>query len=895
MPKLASALAAVSLLAGAIVSVPAAARAPQLRVVRADGTDAPSFVSGIDERPLANNPTQAAFAHLRFNRGRYNVDVNDLKMLEVIRGDATATVRFGQTYKGHEVFGAQYLVHLVEAEGGFAARSVNGHYFTDLDVQVTRVISVDNAREIAIGRTRAAIVDRVEQHGLIVLPTGRGVPAYHFTLWGRTWSGSQARQEVFVNSRTGSISLSFNNIHSDGPVVGEGTLAHVDGVLLNLYLRGSVYEMRDQARAMFATNGGQITTHDAEGAPFTTTPPTDANIVTREDLPFQGYDRRSGSVDAHWGAGQVYEFYRALGRNSLDNQGMSLVSLVNAGNADGGPLFNASWNGSYVTYGNPDPTQLYPFSAGLDVVGHEWTHAVTDFSGGLVNLSQSGAMNEAYSDYFGNAIELNVTGQPMDTPGAGFIGEDLCLDEDPDNFNCPIRTLNSSRSTEDYIFFLSDFDNGGIHINAPIFGSALWEIRERVGAETGDLLMYKTLTEFTTPLDTFIDGRNAVQAAATALGFHQAQNTAVRESFDKYGIVEGWDTGFASDALTLIPNHSPLGFEYSPPRVSGPLFVAGHYANLVDVCCAPEEIYVGRVDGTEPPQKVGQDEEPETLNDELPDISGKRVVWAHLTQDERGTNFDVNTRVLGKGVQSVAKGKGFQWYPAVDGDVVAWENFRSNKTDIWARELGTPAVRITSDNGDELRPDVSGDWIGYWDPPEGNGAFKIGIVNMRTGKSIKFSSGKEGFLGPPSLSGKYVYWYEDKGFDFQDDGKGSIVRARLGEKEVTTLVRETSGLAPYWGGVTSLPVVSGNDHWVAYSDEYGYLARIRNPSSFPASLTGRDVWIVDVKGGKPKRVTCNRGDQAYPAIGNGQSLVWMDTALGRTDLVSRSSPVGTCV
>jgi hypothetical protein len=91
-----------------------------------------------------------------------------------------------------------------------------------------------------------------------------------------------------------------------------------------------------------------------------------------------------------------------------------------------------------------------------------------------------------------------------------------------------------------------------------------------------------------------------------------------------------------------------------------------------------------------------------------------------------------------------------------------------------------------------------------------------------------------------------------------------------------------------------LPVVSGNDKFVAYSDEFGYLARIGDPGGFPAFETGRDVWIISANGGEPKRVTCNRGDQAYPAIGNGRRVVWMDSALGRTDLVTRESPPKSC-
>jgi hypothetical protein len=129
---------------------------------------------------------------------------------------------------------------------------------------------------------------------------------------------------------------------------------------------------------------------------------------------------------------------------------------------------------------------------------------------------------------------------------------------------------------------------------------------------------------------------------------------------------------------------------------------------LTDACCAPEEIYVGKINGSGPLKKIGQDEQPGTINDELPDISGRRAVWAHLRETPEGSDFDVNTRVLGGKVKSVARGPEMQWYPAVDGDLVAWEEVKKGSSDIWARRVGGRAVRVSNTPGDEQHPDVAG-------------------------------------------------------------------------------------------------------------------------------------------------------------------------------------------
>ena len=892
MRKHIAVLAAMGLLAALATVVPATARPSKVQVVEGRGTSAPSFVSGIEESPRAAAPAEAALGHLRANPSRYGIaePARALRVIEVIENGSTATVRFAQRYKGLRVWGAQYLVHLRDEGSGYEAESVNGHFFTDLDVDVRPRITVADARKLAVSRSRIQ-ERRVVRHGRIVLPSGRGVPVYHFTVWGNTIQRTPVKQEVFINSTTGATALSYNNLQTDGPVVGSGITSHGDSVPLHIYDRGGVYEARDQSRAMFGISGGEIITHNAQNEDVNAFLPTDDNVATDPDTTFDGVNTDSGVVDAHWGAGQVYEFFRQLGRNSIDDNGMDIISVVNL-TENGGPFFNASWNGSYMSYGNPDPSELHPLSADLDIVGHELTHGVTQFSGDLVYLSQSGAMNEAYSDYFGNAIDVEASGTPMSDPTAGYIGEDICKVPEPENWQCPLRDLNDGTTTEDYVFYLVDLDNGGVHLNSTIYAGTLWDIREQLGATAADRVVYKGLTEFTTPLDNFTDGRNSMIAAAQALGYSPSQIQTITEAFDAKGVVEGWDSLGGSDAETLIENIAPVGNFFSPPQVSKSRYIVGHYEDLMQLCCVPEQIYVGNVDGSGNLIKVGQDDDPETLNDEQPDLSGARAVWAHISVGPNGPESSVSSRVVGTtNVQTVGQGRGFQWFPAVDGKVVAWEDTRGASTNIWARRLGDASVKITKKRGEEYEPDVSGSWVAWWDIADSpSQPFAIGLKNMKTGKKVKIKAGKKAFIGPPSLSSKYVYWYQDKDFfSAHPTPGGSIMRAKRNGSREKVLVREGSELAPVWAGITPPPVVSGNNDYATYNDEFGYVARQIDPG-FPATDTGRDVWIVPSSGGSPVLMTCNKGDQGYPSIGIGTRAVWLDSSQGRTDLVTRDSP-----
>lgn len=83
------------------------------------------------------------------------------------------------------------------------------------------------------------------------------------------------------------------------------------------------------------------------------------------------------AVDAHYNAGKVYDYYKNIhNRNSFDGKGKTIRSGVNYGvNVN-----NAFWNGQQMVYGDGDGRIFSPLSGSLDVVAHELTHAVTQYS-----------------------------------------------------------------------------------------------------------------------------------------------------------------------------------------------------------------------------------------------------------------------------------------------------------------------------------------------------------------------------------------------------------------------------------------------------------------------------------------------------------------------------------
>ena len=147
---------------------------------------------------------------------------------------------------------------------------------------------------------------------------------------------------------------------------------------------------------------------------------------------------------------------------------MPLVSTVDYCEPSECPFENAFWNGEQMVYG-----------AGLvtdDITGHELTHGVDAAESNLFYYYQSGALDEAIADIFGELFDLSLpTPGHVDAPADRWkIGEDSSLGtirdmSDPPAFGQPDRT-----GSEEWFFDPeTDFekgDNGGVHENSGVGG-----------------------------------------------------------------------------------------------------------------------------------------------------------------------------------------------------------------------------------------------------------------------------------------------------------------------------------------------------------------------------------------------------------------------------------------
>ncbi len=250
--------------------------------------------------------------------------------------------------------------------------------------------------------------------------------------------------------------------------------------------------------------------------------------------------------EAFDGAGQTYDFYKTvLKRNSVDDKGMTLVSSVHYSVG----FDNAFWNGGQMVYGDGSGRifQVGGLTKALDVIGHELTHGVTQFTAGLVYSKQSGALNESMSDVFGSLVKqyhLKQTAAKADwLIGAGTLVPQL--GKALRSMKKPGSAYSGDRQPghmDDYVDLPDDGDpkndSGGVHINSGIPNHAFYLAAKKLGGhawEKAGPIWYATLTEHLQSDSQFQDAAEATVEVAGKM-FGAAEVTAVKGAWKAVGI-----------------------------------------------------------------------------------------------------------------------------------------------------------------------------------------------------------------------------------------------------------------------------------------------------------------------------------------------------------------------
>jgi hypothetical protein len=205
---------------------------------------------------------------------------------------------------------------------------------------------------------------------------------------------------------------------------------------------------------------------------------------------------------------------------------------------------NAFYDGAgHMFFGDGDGQMLTQTTAGMDVIGHELTHGVTQHEANLTYSGQSGALNESVSDCFGMCVKQRVLGQTAETadwlvgqgiflPGVnaralrdmahpGTAYDDPTLGQDPQ-----VGDMSHYVDTTD--------DNGGVHTNSGIPNRAFYLAATALGGDTWEgagQIWYAALTGDRVSADTDFAGFAAATIAAAG-----DRADAVRQAWATVGV-----------------------------------------------------------------------------------------------------------------------------------------------------------------------------------------------------------------------------------------------------------------------------------------------------------------------------------------------------------------------
>jgi len=220
---------------------------------------------------------------------------------------------------------------------------------------------------------------------------------------------------------------------------------------------------------------------------------------------------------------KVLNFYSsALGRNSYDDAGATISASVNVqkfGFLDIlGQKQNAAWMAPWKMFiFGAGGEELGNFAGALDVVGHEYTHAVVSSTSDLLYEGESGALNEHLADVFGAMVEVadGTQGNPF------LIGDTVLMPVLKKEAEALRDMLNPEKGLSPQPGKVSETpaefgtgcspsggnDNCGVHILSGIPNRAVALMAEKLGWETLQPIAYRVMTERLRSSSNFADYR----------------------------------------------------------------------------------------------------------------------------------------------------------------------------------------------------------------------------------------------------------------------------------------------------------------------------------------------------------------------------------------------------
>jgi len=435
--------------------------------------------------------------------------------------------RYQQYHQGVRIEGAELIVH----GRGDAAETANGKIARGLGETPTTVrITEDDARRLAFRVLRAALhssdggAERDRRSGRPVLDAAPRATELVITRRDghEELDGSDLvlawRFDVFVTpreySRSVYVDATGGEIVKAVPLVGEcdpggGTTTWRGFQRFNTRRAGPNFVLEDDC------NTARLHVVNWLKAP------APREFSNADNNWIAGADQSPAT--SFWALGIAYDYFDLIHhRRGYDGKDAS-IELHH-----GQPGAAASGGGGQIQIGIDAIGPTDDFNT-TDIVGHEFTHNVIETSAKLAyGTMESAALNESFSDIFGNLIEAWEEQMPLPTDWR--IGEDkgcvvgTCRDmSNPGNLKGPdtYKKTNWSAASEphtngevqNFWFYLVANGGSGTNDNGSTYSVTA------IGLSKAGRIAYRTLTRYLVSSSAYADARNAsIQAASDLFG-----------------------------------------------------------------------------------------------------------------------------------------------------------------------------------------------------------------------------------------------------------------------------------------------------------------------------------------------------------------------------------------
>ncbi len=471
-------------------------------------------------------------------------------------------LRYTQFFQGLPVWPAALNIHL-DADGNVDL--INGAYVATPQRMVTKPVwdkkaAVKQARN-AVPRGENAIVGDPE---LIVYAPGDTIPRLAWKMEIKV--SVEMDWLVVIDALNGNTLTAYNQAMNEN-ISGTGVDLFGKKQQINVWHEGNRYYMIDTTKQMYDNTSdppafdktrGAIMIYDMGNKDI----PEDGNLNLQQvfsQTPTAGW--LSDAVSLAWCFSKTYDYYLSRhNRNSFDGKGISIVGVVRWSKNLDNAMFSGDANMMFFGDGAPN-------AGSIDIVAHEFTHGVTHYESDLIYRNQSGALNEAYSDIFGEMVEAYAYGK-ADWINGAVLNDNGRNSKDPSHQEIQPGTGDyyPAKMSE---YYVTASDNGGVHINCTIISHCFYLLAEgmqgAIGLKDAERIFYRAQKFHLVSNSQFVDCRLACIASAEEIfGQDSSQAQKVAEAFDAVEIFDNTHTPEPPPITPVNNEDSVMFISYSP-------------------------------------------------------------------------------------------------------------------------------------------------------------------------------------------------------------------------------------------------------------------------------------------------------------------------------------------